>query len=93
MIKTLDYLSSMTQQRDTQKKNETYVMDITGDLLSDRAVTLHDGTPQSFFLSDDNKLLKSTFLLGEERIVMPCEVVDVSDCTISDLDFTKMVEP
>lgn len=74
------------------KMDETYVMNIIADLILDTTVTLHDGTPQSFFLSDNNKLLKSTFVVGEERIVMPCEVGDVSDCIISNLDFNKMVE-
>lgn len=74
------------------KAEETYVMNIVADLIQDTTVSLHDGTPQSFFLSENNKLLKATFFLGKKRIIMPCEVGDVAECIIRNLDFEKMVE-
>ncbi|MBQ9440228.1 MAG: hypothetical protein IJU35_06540 [Paludibacteraceae bacterium] len=74
------------------KAEETHVMNIIADLIQDTTVSLHDGTPQSFFLSDNNKLLKATFAIDGERIVMPCEVGDVAECIIRNLDFEKMVE-
>lgn len=74
------------------KADETYVMNIIADLIQDSSVMLHDGTPQSFFLSVNNKLLKSTFEIDGKKIIMPCEVGDVSECIISNLDFNKMIK-
>ena len=72
--------------------DENYIINIVSELLLDTTVTLYNGTPQSFFLSNCNKLLKSTFVIDNERFIVPCEVADVAGCRICDLDFDKMIE-
>lgn len=69
------------------KVDEKYPVNIMTYLLQDPTLTLHDGTPQSLIISNDNIFLHSTYYTDGKTIVTPCEISDVADYNISELDF------
>lgn len=72
--------------------DDEYMLNIIKQLISDTMATLHDGTPQSFFLSPENKLLRISFSHDEGKRIFPCAAIDVADYNVSKIDFNKIIE-